>query len=587
MLRNLVLVLALACLAPAVSAAVPAWVPVQGALKDNAGQPVLEGAFAMQVALYATADATVPLLEAAWPSDEGADCLVDATGCVIVKGGVFRIDLPVDPDVFADGEAWMGLSVEGEPELPRRRIGATPYAMHAGSASGLACDGCVAASALSDEALAQLSLGPDLLDDVSNGLLTNEFVDTFTYPGAIAIPDDYPPGFDAAIAVADVGIAKALTVHVALTNSDISTLSLTLMDPAGDLHVLYDGGDSGDSLDATWPSPDALVSGDLGSWIGQNPAGLWTLHIVDDGFLNNLQDGEVSELSISVDTLSSKKVEARADLVVTGGVQVGNTDAPCDAAHAGTLVFDASSKSLRVCDGTNWLRLRACDPACPAASTVECGDAVSSDCGDDCGVIGTATDALDCLTNVASTGCGSAVQDSCGNGCGLTGSAPDPAACPAVSDIACGQAIQDACGNSCTGIGTACGQGSCLSGACCGDGSSTGSEECDDGNQDDGDGCSSTCQDETPPTSTFDTFNYNGMTGWPLDLDAGGFCGSVTSQDQMDTLCVLAGFSAATGWVSEPKSINTCYCTCSINSWSSPCCSGQQTQTMITQVTCE
>ncbi|MFH1532223.1 MAG: hypothetical protein ABIK09_15970 [Pseudomonadota bacterium] len=97
------------------------------------------------------------------------------------------------------------------------------------------------------------------------------------------------------------------------------------------------------------------------------------------------------------------------------------------------------------------------------------------------------------------------------------------------------------------------------------------------------------CEDIPSQTITFDTLNYNGMTGWPLDYDAGPDCGGHTSQEQMDELCQLAGYSTATAWVSAPKSINNCYCwgACTNFIWYSNCCSGQQTQTMITQVTCE
>jgi hypothetical protein len=97
------------------------------------------------------------------------------------------------------------------------------------------------------------------------------------------------------------------------------------------------------------------------------------------------------------------------------------------------------------------------------------------------------------------------------------------------------------------------------------------------------------CEDETAQSITFDTLNYDGMTGWPLDYDSGAFCGGTTQQQQMDELCSLAGFTTATSWVSSPQYINNCYCwgSCSAWLWHSNCCSGWQTQTMTTQVTCE
>jgi hypothetical protein len=97
------------------------------------------------------------------------------------------------------------------------------------------------------------------------------------------------------------------------------------------------------------------------------------------------------------------------------------------------------------------------------------------------------------------------------------------------------------------------------------------------------------CVAMPPQTVSFDTLNYNGMTGWPLDFDAGPDCGGNTSQEQMDALCELAGYATSTSRESSPQSINICYCwgACTDYTWHSNCCSGQQTQTMITQVTCQ
>ena len=96
------------------------------------------------------------------------------------------------------------------------------------------------------------------------------------------------------------------------------------------------------------------------------------------------------------------------------------------------------------------------------------------------------------------------------------------------------------------------------------------------------------CVEHVPEAVTFDTFNYNGMTGWPLDFEACGCCGGTTTQEQMDALCELAGYATAESWEASPQYINTCYCwgSCSGYTWYSGCCSGWQTQVMVTQVTC-
>ena len=521
-------------LTPSVYAAAPSQVPVQGTLRDNAGQPVMAGAFRMTVALYASEGSDEVLWEGSWPEDPAADCVIDPSGCVVIEAGSFRLELPVGPEVFQGGNVWLGLRVEDEPELPRRRLGSTPFALHASSASALMCSGCIATDALSEEAIAsvaaaaaaEVQLAPPTLAEVSDDLLTNAFVDTFTHPGVIAIPDNYPPGLTVNLDVGDVGIAEAVRVRVALSSSDTSTVKLSLTDPNGVVYVLFDGDGEDGEIDGTWPEPDALVSGDLGTWVGQNPSGTWSLTVVDSGFLNNGQDGEISHWSITVDTVSATKVEAKADLVVTGSVQVGATDAQCTAKSTGTVAFDPASKSLMVCDGEDWLRLKTCDPQCPQPSAVVCGAAILSACDDVCTGTGTAIDPVACLGAVSTTPCGVTVQDSCGNDCGLNGTAPSAGACPGASEVACGQAISDACGNPCSGQGEGCAVGSCLGGACCGDESIDGTEQCDDGNQVDGDGCSSQCQNEG--------VDYAGYIQW------GQTCQSQSDAQQddiMDSLC--------------------------------------------------
>ncbi len=94
------------------------------------------------------------------------------------------------------------------------------------------------------------------------------------------------------------------------------------------------------------------------------------------------------------------------------------------------------------------------------------------------------------------------------------------------------------------------------------------------------------CVDMPPQTLTFSTLNYNGMSGYPLALDGTIYCNETSDQEVMDALCQLAGYTTATAWTYQTLSINTCYCRCNDLEWWSPCCSGQQTQKMVTEVTC-
>lgn len=470
--RTLALVSVVSLLsASSVALAVPLKTPLQGVIQDNAGQPVADGAFSVTFALYPSADDVDPVWSEAWPPG-GADCLADPTGCVNVSGGLFTVDLgthaPLEPTLFAAGELWLGVSVEGEPELSRRPLGSAPYAIYAATAGGLDCTGCIAPEALPG----------DGLDDVSNGLMTTQFEDVFSSSAPLEIKDYYPPGASDVLFVADVGIAQALRVSVTLVNSDIATLLVTLTDPDGVEFVLHDLSGAGDTLDTTWPDPTPLVSGDLaGTWHGRNPAGPWTLSVVDSGFLDTPVDGQVSAWSISVDTLSTQKVAVKGDLIVEGtisgpgGIVVGEGGAACGPDRAGALSYDPATKRLWFCDGDKMLQLRACAPDCPPVEEVSCGEPVLDGCGEPCGGTGLATNTVQCLSKVSTTPCGVSVADGCDNDCGILGTALSVPGCPLPEEVGCGEVISDACGNVCQGVGTSCGDGEvCYDGGCAGPG---------------------------------------------------------------------------------------------------------------------
>ncbi|MEC9073410.1 MAG: hypothetical protein VX938_13550, partial [Myxococcota bacterium] len=161
MKRTLVLMMTGLMLSTAAQAAVPLRVPVQGALRDNAGVPVANDVFAVRFALYPSPDAIEPLWVEHHPP-EGVDCGDLPQHCVHVKGGVFQVQLGsstgLSTSLFSESEhLWLGVRVETDPELPRRPLGSAPYALHAGSAAHLACTGCVGLDTLSPEAIAAMN----------------------------------------------------------------------------------------------------------------------------------------------------------------------------------------------------------------------------------------------------------------------------------------------------------------------------------------------------------------------------------------------------------------------------------------------
>ena len=110
------------------AAGVPRFLPFQGMLRDGAGVPVAQGSLAVTFSLYDDASGAEKVWTESWPPD-GHDCSAWSSGCVEVIGGVFSVNLgthvPLAPDLFGtNSQLWLAMSVEGEPELPRRGVGA-------------------------------------------------------------------------------------------------------------------------------------------------------------------------------------------------------------------------------------------------------------------------------------------------------------------------------------------------------------------------------------------------------------------------------------------------------------------------------
>ena len=88
---------------------------------------------------------------------------------------------------------------------------------------------------------------------------------------------------------------------------------------------------------------------------------------------------------------------------------------------------------------------------------------------------------------------------------------------------------------------------------------------------------------------TIDTYEYDGMSYYPLHMDdctGGGLCGAPwTTQQQMDEICQMEGFCEAIDW--EVELIPSTSCFCWMGSWSSPCCGGVADRNFVTSVTCD
>jgi len=132
----------------------PSLIRAQGRLSGQADQPVVDGKYGVVVSLYASQIAPDPL----WQKSFVAVDVVDGLFTITLEKS--DADAPLGAGVF-DGERWLGVAVEGDPELTRTRFVSVPYALRASVAEGLACSGCVGAAQLSDASIgaAQLADG--------------------------------------------------------------------------------------------------------------------------------------------------------------------------------------------------------------------------------------------------------------------------------------------------------------------------------------------------------------------------------------------------------------------------------------------
>ncbi|MEC9072767.1 MAG: hypothetical protein VX938_10325, partial [Myxococcota bacterium] len=151
-------------------------------------------------------------------------CLQPPGDCVFVDNGAFSIRLgthtPMAPSVFAENaEIWLGMAVEGEPELPRRQVLTTPYAFQALSANDLACTGCVSPDALDfvpataadiataiDGLATTVQLEQQIADAIA-GLATSEEVDQKTLDAVAGLATSEEVDQKTAIAV--LGLATS------------------------------------------------------------------------------------------------------------------------------------------------------------------------------------------------------------------------------------------------------------------------------------------------------------------------------------------------------------------------------------------
>ncbi len=149
-----------------------------------------------------------------------------------------------------------------------------PVAAKVGASCG---SGLVLAGFKSDGSLdcGPLQVPADAIDEISNGLIWNQFVDSVPGGQKIKIADGLGAGVSDSLNFPDIGLAQAIWVEVDVFNSDLTHITVELFGPGmGAPYILYSKSKSGQTLKAAFNKDTAIASGDMNKdWIGKNIKG--------------------------------------------------------------------------------------------------------------------------------------------------------------------------------------------------------------------------------------------------------------------------------------------------------------------------
>ncbi len=459
-----VLAVALLLGASVASAAVPSTATVEGLLASAGGGPAADGNYNVTFAIYAA-------------ETGGSAVWSEGPVSITAKSGQFSWQLgskaPLSTTTLSMTTAWLGVTIGSDPELGRRPLNASLYALRAAVAESLECSGCLKATALDAGVLqpyaktADLSIfaksadlaayvkatdlagyaktadlgayaktsdltnyvqasalakvagtgsytdlinAPNLakvavsgsyadllnapaavavgklcgtglflkgfnadgsinclalketdmpgdgIDEVSNGLINNQFADSQAGTADVAIPDGLGAGKTDTLTFPDIGLAQKIWVNMTLNNSDLSGVKVELYGPGiSTPYVLYSGGKTGTVLTTNFNTDTPIVSGDMNAdWVGKNIKGSWSITVKDlkTGGGTGGFDGKYN-WTIAIQTLSSKKIQIKGNVLVDGSVKVGTDSATCAAGVEGTLRYN--NNTIELCNGSAWI----------------------------------------------------------------------------------------------------------------------------------------------------------------------------------------------------------------------------------------
>ncbi len=336
MLRKIVHAVSILCwlevgIGASAALAAPLLIAHQGRLVTNAGGPVSDGKYGLIASLYASESA----VDSVW--SEGFVALN-------VKDGLFAMSLggnaknPLTTDLFNKNvELWEGVSVNGEPELPRQRVSSVPYAIATSEAQHAAI-----ADAITKP------LGPESL---APGSVTADKVG-FNYAGSNAKGG-------AATSASDLQCSGCVDT-AELTDSSVTTAKIA--DAAVTTEKLADGAVTLAKVNFNYAASDK--KGGAASFANSASALDCTGCVVGDMITANaisavkLADGAVVAGKIGPNAVSSASI---ADGAVTNG-KIGSAavasaqiaDGAVTAPKIGSFMFPVADKAPIACDGAHF-----------------------------------------------------------------------------------------------------------------------------------------------------------------------------------------------------------------------------------------
>ena len=171
-----------------------------------------------------------------------------------------------------------------------------------------------------------VQLPPDGIDEISNGLIFNQFVDKVPGSVDVPIPDGIGSGKSDAIDFPDIGVAQAIWIDVDVLNSDVSALTIELFGPGmASPYILYSKGAVGQTIKTSFNKDTKIAGGDMNKdWVGKNIKGSWSITVKDPlkNQLNATTDGKFA-WGIGIQTLSNKKIQVKGNAIIDGNLWLG------------------------------------------------------------------------------------------------------------------------------------------------------------------------------------------------------------------------------------------------------------------------